>query len=273
MVKKKKKEKKKIEFGSKAIAHKFNKKFMNMWEPDSKLRQLFQAIEVLFSDVSKKCQSLSERQELFRTPKEIEAAFIESGKGGNESMESVYIEWVNQLWNKLIFRTHLKVRDAVQLLFLSANNTNAYGCALSARSIMEHVALLQYFYDKTPWLESKMVSHEEIRAYTENLKKVVLGSRFNWDKVMSKVTGLRELLQSGEWTRPKNEQLPQIIEMLKALDKALLAEGRLNKEKEILFLYGFYVMLFIRVGEVILYIPQRCLLLLMLNQSMMKILS
>jgi hypothetical protein len=154
----------------------------------------------------------------------------------SEPMECLYVEWVNQLWNKFLLRTNLKVRDALYLMFHSANKANAYGCALSARAILEHVALLQFFWNKVPWRKSRVLTENELKRFTEDILNITLGSRFNWEKF---TTGaVKEMLTSGQWDRPQKERLPSVADFLSSLDNELFERGRLYAKGQMRFFYG-----------------------------------
>jgi hypothetical protein len=64
-------------------------------------------------------------------------------------------------WNRFLLRNCLKMRDSLEFLFHSINTANAYGMALSARSILEHVAMMQYFVDMIPWKTNQVVPHNK----------------------------------------------------------------------------------------------------------------
>lgn len=203
-----------------------------MWEEGSDVLLLWNSLEVISSGISERCMQLVKRQASFRPPIEMEEAL----KIKSEPMESLYVEWVNQLWNKFLLRTNLKVRDALNLMFHSANTANAYGCALSARAILEHVALLQFFWNKVPWRKSRVVTKTELKRFTEDILNIILGSRFNWEKL---TTGaVKEMLNSGQWYRPQKERLPPIAEIVGSLDNELFATQRRYAKGAMRFLYG-----------------------------------
>jgi hypothetical protein len=206
--------------------------FKAMWEENSKVLLLWDALEDLCLGLNDRSQQLAGRQASFRTPHERSQAFDSK----SEPMEKLYIEVSNQLWNKLLLRTHLKVRDSMHIMFQSANTANAYGCALAVRSVLEHVALLQYFWDKVPWRTSRVVTADKLAAFSKELVTLVLGSNLDW----SKLTGglLREMLASGQWKRPGKERLPPITTLIVALDDALMEAERIQAKGQMLFIYG-----------------------------------
>lgn len=212
--------------------HQFSDAFKAMWEEDSKILLLWGALEDLCLGLDYRCQQLADVQTSFRSPHERSQAF----DARSEPMEKLYAEVSNQLWNKLLFRTHLKVRDSMHLMFQSANTANAYGCALAVRAVLEHVALLQYFWDKVPWRTSRVVTADRLAAFTKELMTLVLGSNLDWNKL----TGghLRQMLASGQWKRPGKERLPRITTLIVALDDALMEAERTQAKGQMLFLYG-----------------------------------
>lgn len=151
-------------------------------------------------------------------------------------MEQLYVELTNQLWNKLLLRTHLKVRDALQLLIHSANSANAYGCALTARAILEHVALLQHFWDKVPWRKSRIISKDEVGKFTNQMMNLTLGSRMDWQNLFS--GSFKEILASGQWERPEKDRIPHMAEIVKSIDDALFSTGRSSVKRQWHFFYG-----------------------------------
>jgi hypothetical protein len=210
----------------------FSEQFKSMWEEGSDVLLLWNSLEVISSGISERCIQLAKRQASFRPPIEMEEAL----KIKSEPMKGLYVEWVNQQWNKLLLRTNLKVRDALYLMFHSANKANAYGFALSARAILEHVALLQFFWDQVPWRRSRVVTKKEMTRFTEDILKIILGSRINWEKL---TTGaVKEMLNSGQWDRPQTEHLPRIAKLVVSLDNELFATQRQYAKGTMRFLYG-----------------------------------
>jgi hypothetical protein len=215
------------------MAHEsFNENFKSMWESGSDVRLIWDMLETLYTVTNEKCLELSEKQGFYRSPGEIEKAIDVA----SEPMEKLYVEWVNSLWNKLILRVHLKVRDSLQLTFYSCNTANSYGCALSARAIIEHAALLQYFIDKIPWQEGRLIKKEDLLAFTKTIQNLTLGSRLDWDRLLS--GDLRQMATSEKWDRPRSERLPHMAELLRSLDSKLFEEGRLYSRGQMRFIYG-----------------------------------
>jgi len=164
--------------------------------------------------------------------KEIEADMASRRR----PMEILYLEVVQTLWTKILLRTLMKVGDAMQLVFYSANTWNAYGCALGARSILEHVAFLEYFASKTPWIEKPYVDLKDAIPFTKELLKLSTGSRFDWDRLMH--GQIRHMVADGKWQRPKDERIPLCADLIKSLEIALRKAGKLEYKNEIGFLYG-----------------------------------
>lgn len=215
------------------MAHEqFSQEFKELWEKDSKVEMLWDALETLYQGLLIECAKLDAKQRAARGINAIEKDM----QTGARPMEQLGVELIALLWDRIVLRTHLKVRDAMRLLFYSCNTANAYGCALSARCIVEHVALLQYFVDRIPWKNNRRVMQKEIVAFTKKLMTLSQGSKVDWDRLVA--GGMREMLFSGKWKRKMETGLPPVAELLEALDTALLHAGRLNCKGEIKFLYG-----------------------------------
>jgi len=153
-------------------------------------------------------------------------------------MEAMYVDWVNLLWARIILRTQLKVRDSLALLFPACNTANAYGAALASRAILEHVALLQYFACRMPWRNNALVKKNDLIQFTKDLQRLAFGSRFNWDELLSGTRSLRCLLNSGSWSRPADERIPSLGDLVGALDDELLRLGRLAAKGQMQFSYS-----------------------------------
>ena len=194
-----------MEFPVSFIDSRFSDRFKSMWEPGSKEIILWAALEILYAGLEERSLRLRNKVSSFRPVAEIEASMLDK----SAPMEELYIEGVNFLWNRFLLRTDLKVRDALKLLFYSANTSNAYGCSLASRAILEHVALLHYFSQKVPWRKSRRVTNDELTAFTKELVHLTLGSRIDWDKLYS--GKVREMVATGEWDRPQEERLPHWV--------------------------------------------------------------
>lgn len=153
-------------------------------------------------------------------------------------MGQLFLEALVLLWNRLLLRTCLKVSDSLELMFLSMNAANAYGCAITARSVLEHVALLQYFADDIPWRESQLIRHEAMVRFTKRLFALSQGSTFDWDKLLSGNISLRSLVASKNWKRPPDERIPAITALVEALDKKMAPQQGSGVEGEFQFLYS-----------------------------------
>jgi hypothetical protein len=112
--------------------------FKAMWQADSPVRREWEALETFHAALKEIAENLTTRSYAFRNIAEIEADM----KAGTLPMEQLAIETLLVWWNRIAIRSCLKARDALQLMFFSCNTANAHGCALAARSIIEHVALL-----------------------------------------------------------------------------------------------------------------------------------
>lgn len=211
----------------------FSEDFKSLWELGSRVRSLWDAFESLYSGLLEMAQKQAVKQSSFRSFEDIEHDLLAKTR----PMETLYVEWMNLLWNRIVLRTQLKVRDSIQLLFYSCNTANAYGCALSARSVIEHTSLLEYLSSKVPWRNHRAVPKAKMIEFTKQLYKLALGSRFSWDEMFKGSGSIRQLLSSGEWDRPKGMRIPHISELVGELDKTLFSQNRLEAKGQIKFLY------------------------------------
>lgn len=196
--------------------------FKALWEAESAVRQLWSALDVFHQGLSEMAAARATALES-KTLQQLEDEI----KARSRPMEAIYVDWVNLLWVRIVLRTQLKVRDSLKLLFYACNTANAYGCALASRAIIEHVALLQYFASKVPWRSSALVKKQDLIEFTKDLQRLAFGSRFNWDQLLSGPGALRQILNSGAWSRPPDERIPALGELIGALDDELLRLGRL----------------------------------------------
>jgi len=210
----------------------FSDDFKALWEPESQMQAIWENIEVLYQGIKDFAQEQAILQLGYRPLPEIESDMASKSK----PMEFLYLETIRLLWTKILLRTLLKVIDGMQLVFYSANTRNAYGCALGARSVLEHIALLQYFGNQAPWLTQSMVDLQAAIPFTKALFNLGLGSRFNWDELLK--GNIRQMVSRGDWERPKDERIPAIAQLIEGLETALQNEGKLQYKNELKFLYG-----------------------------------
>ena len=212
----------------------FSDEFKALWEPQAPVRQLWGALETFHEGLCEmavaKATALFQSTTMQELQEEIEAQ--------RRPMEDIYVDWVNLLWTRIVLRTQLKVRDSLKLLFYSCNTANTYGCALASRAILEHVALLQYLASRVPWRSSRLVKKEDLMQFTTDLHQLAFGSRLDWERFLSGTVSLRQLLNSGVWSRPSNERIPAIGDLIGVLDDTLSALGRLEAKGQIQFVYS-----------------------------------
>jgi len=165
---------------------------------------------------------------------DIEAAMRDQ----TDEMGQLFLETLFVLWNRLLLRTCLKTLDSLELMFFSMNTANAYGCAIAARSVIEHVALLQSFADEVPWRDSPTIQHAAMVEFTKRLFIFAQGSTFDWDKLLSGQMGLRDLITSKSWKRPGDERIPKIAALVEALDRKMALPEGSGPEGQIQFLYS-----------------------------------
>jgi hypothetical protein len=120
---------------------KLNDRFRSLLATDSPMQQEWSNFETLTRTIQSLSHDLAVRASGFRSLPEVEAAV----QVGESQMGQLFLETLAFLWNRLMLRTCLKVSDSLELMFFSMNTANAYGCTIAARSVIEHVAMLQYF--------------------------------------------------------------------------------------------------------------------------------
>lgn len=214
-------------------SERFSDDFKALWEAESPIRKFWEALEVFHQSLSDRAAARASTL-ASKTLNQIEDEI----KAKSRPMEEIYVDWVNLLWSRIVLRTQLKVRDSLKLVFHSCNTSNAYGCALSSRAIIEHVALLQYFVGRVPWRTSAAVKKQDLIQFTKDLQRLAFGSRFNWDQMLSGEGALRRLLASGRWSRPPDERIPALGDLIGALDEELLRLGRLAGKGNIQLVYS-----------------------------------
>ncbi|HEX3152468.1 MAG TPA: hypothetical protein VHR66_30620 [Gemmataceae bacterium] len=208
----------------------FSGEFKGLWEAEAPARQLWMALEA-FSESIDALAAAKATELASKTLPLLE----EEMKNRTRPMEELYVNWVNLHWGRIVLRTLLKVRDSLRILFDSCNSANAYGAALGSRAILEHVALLEYFSSKVPWKANRAVKKEDVIQFTKDIQRLSLGSRFDWDKLLS--GGMKQLLASGQWSRPKGERIPDLSDLIGVLDQTLFNLGRLHAKGQIQFSY------------------------------------
>ena len=216
------------------IHESFREEFKSLWEPESPVRSLWQCLEGLYLGLKERAQNQANKLTGYRNVEELERDALTSAL----PMEKLSVEWVNILWNRIILRTQLKVRDSLQLLFYSSNTGNVYGYTLASRSIVEHVALLEYLATITPWRDGPEVPKEKAIEFMKQLQRLALGSNFDWDKLMKDPGSMRRMLSSGTWKRPREERIPQITTLVRALDEELFRQKRLVSKEQMSFIYS-----------------------------------
>lgn len=214
----------------------FSDKFKSMWEKDSPVSQEWTVLELHYTSICVIAENLAIKSSTFRNILDIEADI--KANPSKVQTEALRLEIIYILWNRLLLRTCYKVRDALQLLIYSSNTINSYGCALATRSIIEHVALLNYFVQKIPWLESPIVKKENLAVFIQQISLLTVGSTFDWDKFLAGNISLRTILASKEWKRPRNQRIPEISTLIKSLDEKLSNLQSKDTSGRIEFLYS-----------------------------------
>jgi hypothetical protein len=218
----------------------FSDDFKNLWSDDPKKNQYINSLEVFYLGLKEMAQIEEQRQYNLTDISDINKEFRKI----LEKKEILFVnkeiipKRVNYLFNRITLRTQLKIIDAMQLLFFSCNNTNAYGCVLASRSIIENVAAYQYLISNIPWKIDKTVNTKDATQFLKLLDVLGFGSRFNWDMLHSDFRSIRESFESGthKWNRPKERRIPEIVKFNDNLDKTLF-EMKQIKQGEIFFIY------------------------------------
>ncbi len=208
--------------------------FKALWDETSPMRTEWKNLETLFYAVKEISYNLALRATEIRTIVDIDRDM----QTGQKQMGQLLIETLFVQWNRVMLRACLKVSDALELMFFSINMANAYGCALSARSIIEHVALLQYLTKKVPWQKNKVFDQKALTEFTKLLFSLTQGSTFDWDKLLSGNLSVRGILASKTWKRPHSERIPHMAELVEVLDKELSPLQGNDAEGHIQFLYS-----------------------------------
>lgn len=218
----------------KEICETFDKSFKALWVTGSDVNIFWNELEDLYACLKNIVQSQAQKLSKVRTlndiKRDVQAASLPRGV--------LYVEWVNLLCNRIILRTQLKVRDSLQIFFYSSNTGNAYGCALASRSIIEHVALLQYLTTKTSLRDIKVIPRKEAVDFAKRIRSLAFGSNFDWNKLLNKSTNINDLQVSGEWNRPASERIPRIADLVQALSEELFKQKRLVNQQQLRFTYG-----------------------------------
>jgi hypothetical protein len=211
-----------------------NDDFKSLWGKDSPMQTEWKNLETLFYAIKEISHNLALRATEIRTVVDIDRDM----QTGQRQMGQLLIETLFVLWNRVLLRACLKVRDSMELMFFSINIANAYGCALAARSIIEHVALLQYLVNRVPWRNNRVFDQETLFEFTKLIFSLTQGSTFDWDKLLSGDVSIRDILTSKAWKRPHIERIPYIADLVEVLDKELSALQGKDADGHIQFLYS-----------------------------------
>jgi len=214
----------------------FNDAFRSMWDIDSPVLQEWSALEVYYSSISVIAENLAVKASTFRSFADIEKDVKKCQSRAQE--EAIRLELIYILWNRLLLRTCSKVRDSLELLLFSSNTANSYGCALAARGIMEHVALLNYFVQRVPWLQSPVITKEGLQTFIKQLTLLTQGSTFDWYQFFEGNVSLRTIVASKNWKRPKDQRIPEISTLIKSLDDRLSSIRSSETAGRIEFIYS-----------------------------------
>ncbi len=207
-----------------------SEQFKSLWGKTSKMQAEWDKFEVIhwaISDIAhNQAKKVSGLRNMVEIDRDIEAGILKQ--------EKMFLEVLVVAWNRFLLRNCLKIRDSLKFLFHSINTANAYGIALSARSILEHVAMTQYFVDMIPWKNNQMVPHGKMINFAKQFIKLTQGSTFDWDKLLYGQGGVRALIASKQWKRPGKERIPPISQLVKTLDNAIFLKQRTNYERGLL---------------------------------------
>ncbi len=196
----------------------FSLEFLDLWEEDSPMRQRWSQLEELSNDFDNQIIDVLTIQNRSRTQREINLD-IKNAMTTAESNYRLFMESTNIMLNRILLRSMLKIRDSNELFFNSCDNANAYGCCLAQRSIIEHLGLLQYLYEKISWKDNIFRTKEIKKYFTEVLDPLYLGSKFNWDKLNTETSSLRDPeIKLHEWVRSKTYRLPRSSDLVNSLD-------------------------------------------------------
>lgn len=211
-----------------------SEEFKLLWERNSPMYLEWGKLETLYQAIEGMTESQAQKVSAFRTPGEISQDI----KDGKYKTDGLVLETIFVLWNRLLLRSCLKIRDSLDLLFISINTVNAYGCALASRSIIEHVALVQFFVKQVPWQTSSYIEVSVATKFSKELVNLTQGSTFDWDKLLYGNLDLRKLLASKDWKRPNNQRIPSIKSLVEALDKELSPLQGKDAEGHLHFIYS-----------------------------------
>lgn len=214
----------------------FNDAFRSIWDTDSPILQEWSTLEVYCSSISVIAENLAVKAATFRSFADIEKDVKRYQSRAQE--EALRLELIYILWNRLLLRTCSKVRDSLEFLIFSSNAANSYGCALAARGIIEHVALLNYLVQRVPWLQSPVVTKEGLQTFIKQLTLLTQGSTFNWDQFLEGSVSFRAIIASKNWKRPKDQRIPEISTLIKSLDDRLSSKRSSETAGRIEFIYS-----------------------------------
>lgn len=210
--------------------HPLSDQFKSLWDDTSKMRAEWDKFEVIHWAVTEIAHSLAKKVSSLRNLSEIDRD-LASGMPMNDKY---WLEILVVGWNRFLLRNCLKVRDSLELLFHSINIANAYGTALSTRSILEHVAIIQYFVRIIPWQDNRFVPHDKMIQFAKQFVNLTQGSTFDWDKLLYGKGGVRAVIASKQWKRPNNDRLPALSRLVEILDDEMFRRQKTNYEPGLL---------------------------------------
>lgn len=210
--------------------HPIAEQFKSLWGKTSKMRAEWDKFEVIHWAISEIAHNQAKKVSGLRNMVEIDRD-IEAGILKQEKMA---LEVLVVAWNRFLLRNCLKSRDSLELLFHSVNTANSYGLALSARSILEHVAMTQHFVNIIPWQNNQMIPRAKMINFAKQFINLTQGSTFDWDKLLYGKGGVRVVIASKQWKRPSKERIPPISQLVKTLDDEMFRRQRTNYERGLL---------------------------------------
>lgn len=207
-----------------------SEQFKGLWDETSKMKAEWDKFEVIHWAVAEIADNLAKKVSGLRNPVEIDRD-LESGILMHDKMA---LEIIVIGWNRFLLRNCLKVRDSLELLFGSINTANSYGVALSTRSILEHVSMVQYFVRIIPWQNNQFMPHVKMVDFAKQFVNLTQGSTFDWDKLLYGKGGVRAIIASGRWKRPNKERLPALSKLVEILDNEMFRRQKTNCEPGLL---------------------------------------
>jgi len=207
-----------------------SEQFKSLWDCTSKMRaewDKFEKIHWAISEIAhNQAKKVSGLRNMVEIDRDIEAGILKQ--------EKMALEVLLVSWNRFLLRNCLKIRDSIDLLFHSVNTANSYGITLSARSILEHVAMTQHFVNIIPWQNNQMVQQDKMVHFAKQFINLTQGSTFDWDKLLYGKGGVRALIASKQWKRPSKERIPPIWKLVNALDDEMSRRQKTTYEQGLL---------------------------------------